>query len=510
MFSSYDHIFEPIVVLDLQKKIVHTNPAFTLFAKQPPRVLKNVEFLYQLFESRGFDLEAWIDEGFLRLELRVSPELELVHVREKNLVSHVVVRQFPLELSEGTFIAVAIHDLSIEKNLYDKYRQQLQELQATHAQIVQADKLATLGEMTATISHEISNPLTIAVGNSELIDAYLELPDLNAVSKEMIRANRDIRESIDRIHTIIRNMKHFLWQSEDTKEFCSLGDAVQHALEWLKAPIEAVGVKTETQFHTQEMVVLANRLKIEQVIINLAKNAIDALEEAGTAAPLIRFEISRHSEDHSLELRIIDNGPGVPESVKANLFRPFTTTKKAGHGTGLGLSISQKIIESHKGTLLLEERETGTCFCLRLPPIEGYSFTRGDKVSRGLSSQHGPRILVVDNEPQILNVVSRFLEDEGHHVIASARPEEALRFLGKMDVDLILTDLAMPEINGRQMAREARELGHKGAILYMSASKNAEAYNRDRDSLGIAGMIIKPFSRDEVVRTVKDALKRSV
>jgi len=506
MLSHYDHMFEAIVVLDLQKKVVHCNPAFTTFTKQPPRVLKNIEFLFQLFEAKDFDLEAWIDQGFLKLELRVSPELELIHVREKDLFSHVVIRQFPIELAEGTFVAVAFHDLSIEKNLYDKYRLQLQELQATHAQIVQADKLATLGEMTATISHEISNPLTIAVGNTELIDVYLENPDIKAVKNELVRANADIRESIERIHTIIRNMKHFLWQSEETQEFCSLGDAVTHAIDWLKAPIEAGQIKIETLFLTQDSIVLANRLKIEQVIINLVKNAIDALMEAETPSPTVRLEIRRSGVDHSLELRILDNGPGMPAHVKENLFRPFITTKKVGHGTGLGLSISQKIIESPKGTIELQDVEKGTCFCVRLPPIEGYSFTRGDKISRGLSVKQGPRILIVDNEPQILNVLTRFLEDQGHHVIASARPEEALRFIGKMDVDLLLTDLSMPEMNGRQMAHQARELGHKGPILYMSTSKNAEAYNRDRDTIKIAGMVIKPFSKDEVIRIVKDAL----
>ncbi len=508
MLTHYDHLFEPIVVLDLQKKVVHCNPAFNLFSKQPPRVLRNIEFLFQLFETKDFDLEGWIDQGFLKLELRISPELELIHVREKNLTSHVVIRQFPLELAEGTFVAIAIHDISIEKNLYDKYRQQLQELHTTHAQIVQADKLATLGEMTATISHEISNPLTIAVGNTELIDVYLENPDLPAVRAELVRANGDIRESIDRIHNIIRNMKHFLWQSEYTKEFCSLADAIAQSVELLKTPLEAGDVKVETLLLTEDSVVLANPLKLQQVIINLVKNAIDALVEKGTPRPQILLEVRRNQTDHSLELRVVDNGPGISTSVKENLFRPFTTTKKVGQGTGLGLSISQKIIESHKGTIELQDTEVGTCFLVRLPPIEGYSFSRGDKVSRGITAKQGPRILIVDNEPQILNVLTRFLEDEGHHVIASARPEEALRFIGKMDVDLVLTDLSMPEINGRQLAHLAREQGHQGPIVYMSTSKNAEAYNRDRDKMRIAGMLIKPFTKEEVIRTVKDVLGR--
>lgn len=506
MLALYDQLFEPVVVLDLQKKIVHANPAFNLFTKQPPRILRNIEFLHQLFDAQGLDLEAWIDQGFLRLELRVSPEFQLLHVRERDAVSHVVLRQFPVILPEGTFVAVAIHDLSIERNLFDKYRQQLEELRATHAQIIQADKLATLGEMTATISHEISNPLTIASGNSELIDAYLEMPDTAAMAQELRTANTNIRESIDRIHAIIRNMKNFLWQNEDTKEYCGLADVVTNALEWLKGPLEKANTVVDFDVTAPDSIVLANRLKLEQVIINLVKNALDAMADAQTQAPQIRISIHRDVADHALVLFVEDNGPGIPASVREQLFKPFVTTKKVGDGTGLGLSISQKIIESHQGSIGLEAVSAGTKFRIRLPAIEGYSFTRGDKVSRGIQAKQVPRILIIDNEPQILNVLSRFLEDEGYHVIASAMPEEALRFIQRMDVDLLLTDLAMPEMTGHEVAKRVRAQGHSEPILYMSSSKNTDAYNRDRDVLKISGMIVKPFTRDEVVRTIKSAL----
>lgn len=504
MLALYDHLFEPIIILNLQKKIVHSNPAFMLFTKQPPRILRGIEFLQQLFESEQFDLERWIDEGLLKLEMRVSPEVEISHLREKSYKSVVVIRQFPIDVDGSTHLALAFHDLSIEKNLYDKYREQLDELKATHAQIIQADKLATLGEMTATISHEISNPLTIASGNSEIIDALLDA-DTSEQGAVLRTANSDIRESIDRIHMIIRNMKHFLWQSEDTKEFCSLSETIQNALEWLKTPLENSSTRIETIFRTQDTVVLANKLKLEQVIINIIKNAIDAMVEHETPQPLISLEVYR-DPDHALILIIHDNGPGLPQVVQDNLFKPFTTTKKVGQGTGLGLSISQKIIESHQGQIELAPSQSGTAFKIRLPTIEGYSFTRGDKVSRGLSSKHGPRILIVDNEPQILNVLTRFLEDEGFHVIASARPEEALRFMDRMDVDLLLTDLGMPEMTGHDFAKAIRMRHIRTPILYMSSSKNTEVYNRDRESMKIVGMILKPFSRDEVVRTVKEAL----
>ncbi len=509
MFKHFDHLFEPIVVLNLKQEIQYFNPSFLNFTKQPPRILRGLKKVDELFEADGFDLMAWMNAGLLKLDLTISPEVKLHH-KLSSQHSHVVLRLFPLTLPEETFVALSVHDLSIETNLFNKYRQQIEELRSTHAQILQADKLATLGEMTATISHEISNPLTIAAGNSELIEVYLEAENILELQAEINRANKDVRESLERINSIIRNMKQFLWKSEDEKEFCSLIEITQHSLGWLQSSMEEHSIRVETLFRTQDTIMLANKIKVGQVIVNLIKNSIDALSEAKTINPTITLEILRDPQDHQLILNISDNGPGVPENIREQLFSPFMTTKKMGEGTGLGLSISKKIMESHQGALSYVTQESGSCFQMKLPPIEGYSFTRGDKISRGISSKRGPRVIVIDNEPQILNVLTHFLETEGYHVIASANPYDALRFIQKMDLDLIITDLAMPEISGRELSKKIRELKFQGPILYMSTSKNTEIYNQDKETLKISGMLLKPFSRDEVIQTIKTALARSV
>lgn len=509
MLKNFDHLFEPIVVMDLMQSIHYFNPSFLSFTKQPPRILRTLKHLTEFFEAQDFDFKGWIDQGFLKLDLLVSPEIKLKNKLD-NTLSTVVFRSFPIILDGVTYVALSIHDLSIETNLFTKYRQQIEELRATHAQIIQADKLATLGEMTATISHEISNPLTIASGNTELIEVYLESDDIRALGEEITRANKDVRESLDRIHSIIRNMKQFLWNSEDEKEFCSLHEIATHSLGWLQSSLDENSIKIETHFQTQDTIMLANKIKIGQVIVNLIKNSIDALSESKTPKPTISVEIVRDPNDHQLILNIKDNGPGVAEQFQDQLFNPFMTTKKMGEGTGLGLSISKKIMESHQGSLHYIPQEQGSCFQMKLPPIEGYSFTRGDKISRGLSSKRGPRILVIDNEPQILNVLTHFLEDDGYHVIASASPFDALRFIQKMDLDLIITDLAMPEINGRELSRKIRGHNYRGPILYMSTSKNTELYNQDKESLKISGMLLKPFSKDEVIQTIQKALSGSV
>jgi signal transduction histidine kinase/CheY-like chemotaxis protein len=507
MFQQFDHLFEPVIFFDQSKKIIHFNPSFLTFIKQPPRIMRSIESINQIFESKNFDINRWLDEGFSKLELVFTPEIEVINLLNKSEIAHIVMRLFPIEINSINYLAISIHDLSIETKLYVKYRQQLEELHASHSQIIQADKLATLGEMTATISHEISNPLLIASGNSELIEAYLEAENIAPFADDLKKANNDIRESIDRIHSIIRNMKQFLWKSEDTKEYCSISDVVKNAIEWLNTSIESNNIRVETTYRTEDNVMLANKVKLEQVVINLLKNAIDVLCEYKIKDPFVSVEIYRDPIDHSLIVNIQDNGPGISEKIRANLFNPFITTKKWGEGTGLGLSISKKIIESHQGQLSLIESNSGALFQLKLPSIEGYSFTRGDKVSRGIAAKHGPRILIVDNEPQILNVMTRFLEDEGYHVIASSRPTDALRFIQKMNVALIITDLSMPDINGRELSRAAREKGHTGPILYMSGSKNTDVYNEDKKTLKISGMLVKPFSKEEVVLTIKKSLE---
>ena len=507
-FESFDHLFDAVLVVNLKREIVYFNHQANIFFKLSPRLLKQKSFVTQICDSLDLDLEEWLGKALLSFDVLISPEIKLSIPHETDLNYHVTIKLIPLQSEKGANFAIVFHDLTVEKNLHLKYRDQLEELKKTHGQILQADKLTTLGELTATISHEINNPLTIAAGHSEIIRDFLAMKNVESRLPRLQNANNTVIESLERVNQIIKNMKDFLHQSEDEKEYCDMDQLVDAAIEWVQPQALKAKVQIKKQMKVKS-VALVNRIKLEQVIINLIKNSIDALVESGKPENAqILIGLSKSETDHQTFIDILDNGPGLTSGMKENLFKPFQSTKDAGSGTGLGLSICQKIIESHRGKIELVDSKIGAHFRIRLPLIEVYSYTRNDKSLNGSVAKK--KILVLDDDVQILNVLNSFIHEEGLVFIGSSDPKNSLSFLEKANVDLILTDYSMSSMNGTEFSMKARELGYQGPILYMTSSKNIDQYNKDHAVLNISGVVLKPFTKDDVMQTIRMALRPEV
>lgn len=502
-FSAYDQLFDPVVVINQKQDMVYFNHQANIFFKLPPRVLKQKNHLIQICDTTDIDLEEWLGKALLSFDVLTSPEVKLHLPHDPESEYYVIIKLIPISTEAGAHFAIVFHDSTVEQNLHSKYREQLEELKKTHSQILQADKLTTLGELTANISHEINNPLTIAAGHLEIIKDYLGSKDPMSKITQLNGAVQTVTDSLNRVNQIILNMKDFLHQSEDKKEYCDLNTLIDSAIEWISPTAKKSGVEI-VRGERDHSVALVNRIKVEQVVINLIKNSVDAINEAGIQGGKVTISVKKSETDQQTYIDIVDNGPGMPENIKANLFKPFQSTKDAGHGTGLGLSICSKIVESHRGKLELVDSEQGCHFRMKLPMIEIYSYTRNDRSLIGSKKQK--RILVLDNEVQILNVLNTFIEDEGLVFVGSSDPQDALSFLTKAHIDLIVTDFHMPVMNGSEFANKSRELGYEGPILYMTSAKFIEQYNKDKKELEIGGLIVKPFSRDDVMKTINRAL----
>ena len=498
-FSSFDHILDAVIGLGSRKEILYFNHQSNILFKLPPRVMKTKEKLLQVCDSPDFDLDEWINKGLMSFEVMTSPEIKIYLPHEPETEYYVILKLIPLESGE---FALFFHDTTVENKLHLKYREQLEELKKTHNQFLQADKLNTLGELTANISHEINNPLTIAAGHAEIIQELLQMeaPDKG----QLLDINATVLESLERVNQIIKNMKDFLHQSQDQKEYCDLEALVDSAIEWIQPAARKLDVSIEKNLHSERTAVLANKIKLEQVIINLVKNSLDALEGQGRTDGKIEVAISKDHEQNQIVIDVADNGPGISEAIKENLFKPFVSTKDAGAGTGLGLSICAKIIEGHQGSLVHIPTPSGCQFQIRIPMIEIHSYTTNDRYLSG--SKKEKRVLVLDNEVQILNVMNSFISQENLVFVGSSRPEDALEFLSKAQVDLIITDFSMPTMNGSEFTQKARESGYEGSVLYMTSAKFIEQYNKDKTKLKVDGIIIKPFNKQEVMKTIHLAL----
>ncbi|MCX6125724.1 MAG: ATP-binding protein [Proteobacteria bacterium] len=235
------------------------------------------------------------------------------------------------------------------------------ELKAANLRLIHSSKLASLGEMSAGVAHEINNPLAIILGSVGLLVKFKDNPEKFAAKIETIE------KSCDRIARIVNGLR----------KFSRSGVQVQFAPHRLRDIVQEVTVLTEVKSRklctsvtldgSTDGQILCDEVEIEQVLVNLISNAIDAVQ--GLPEKWVRVSI--FEEGPSLVLRVTDSGLGISEKIRAKLFEPFFTTKIVGEGTGLGLSISKGILDEHRATIAVLADCPNTCFEVRFAKYEG-------------------------------------------------------------------------------------------------------------------------------------------
>jgi C4-dicarboxylate-specific signal transduction histidine kinase len=219
-------------------------------------------------------------------------------------------------------------------------------------------RLASLEEISAGIAHEINNPLTVISGNLSFIEKAIE------EDQKAIKRVESIKKSCDRITKIVKNLKRFV-RKHDHSEFKEtfVKNTIVEAVELCTIKAKNTFVDISTNLNDQ-VKVLCDELEIEQVLINLINNAIDAISDEDSGDKWIKVNLTESGNKAIID--VIDSGPGVPAELIDKLFNPFFTTKEVGKGTGLGLSISKKIIEDHKGEISILKQDGHNCFRIEL------------------------------------------------------------------------------------------------------------------------------------------------
>jgi two-component system C4-dicarboxylate transport sensor histidine kinase DctB len=237
-----------------------------------------------------------------------------------------------------------------------------QELRDKQEQLVQAGKLATLGELTTGVAHELNNPLNnigLFMGNAlDLIG--LGVTDRDHITRELQNAMRQVRKATE----IISHLRTFGRVAPVSRELVSMNQVIGRALSLMQEQLRLREIEVELDVSARRTVVMGNPIQLEQVLINLLTNARDALAES----PRKIIHISCEVRDGVVDLAFSDTGPGIPEGLERRIFDPFFTTKEVGRGTGLGLSITYGIIKEHGGTIAVANRPgEGATFLIRLP-----------------------------------------------------------------------------------------------------------------------------------------------
>lgn len=253
-------------------------------------------------------------------------------------------------------------DLSITK-LYEELQKREEELRKTQADLVQASKMASLGEMAGGVAHEINNPLAIIRGRSELIEKILLRGDFSRIDniKSMIR---NVIDTTDRIATIIRGLKNFAYGGgEGEFKDSSVKLIVEDTLALCKERFRSNCVTITVNDFEDSLGITCQPVQISQVLLNLLNNAFDAAIKQ--ADKWVKIHVSNH--DGRVAITVTDSGLGIPRNIQNRIMEPFFTTKEIGAGTGLGLSISKGIINAHNGELRLDVSAPNTTFVIDLP-----------------------------------------------------------------------------------------------------------------------------------------------
>jgi len=314
-------------------------------------------------------------------------------------------------------------------------------------QLRQAEKLSALGQLVAGVAHELNNPLAVVMG-------YAQLLVRNRALEEKPRQDlAKILHESERAAKIVRNLLTFARPREPHMVTVDVNRLVAEALDTLDIQVQGANVRMARQLAEALPPTMADPSQVEQVLANLVTNAIQALENHPDQRVI---EVITENREGRIRIAVADNGPGIPFQLLDRIFDPFFTTKGPGKGTGLGLSICYSIMEEHKGKIWVESQlGKGSRFILELPVVacHGTIVERGNEGDERepIVEASERRLLIVDDEPGIVEVLKEVFTKAGHRVDTASNGLEALSRIAAQHYDLIISDLCMPEMGGEKL-----------------------------------------------------------
>jgi signal transduction histidine kinase/ActR/RegA family two-component response regulator len=391
--------------------------------------------------------------------------------------------------------------ISIENaRLFSDLKQTLDDLQQAQDQMVQTEKLKALGEMASGVAHDFNNVLAVILGNIQLLLhqlPHLPVEEIQERLRIIERSSKDGAETVRRIQefTGVRKDREFL--PVDLNEIAREVITVTQP-RW-RDQAQSKGVQIELSPHYERIPsVLGNSSELREVLTNLVFNAVDAMPRGGC------LSFTTGHQGDWVEVRVSDTGTGMTEDVKRRVFDPFFTTKGVT-SSGLGMSVSYGIIRRHGGEILIESRPgEGTTFIIRLPRGKKEASVPHKEIPTVPDAERA-RILVIDDEDSVRDVLSQMLRAKGHQVVGAASGEEGIEKFEKGTFDLVLTDLGMPKISGWEVGKAIKKMNSKVPVAMITGW--GMELNRDKMSeSGIDLIISKPFDFSRVLQLVSEAL----
>jgi len=387
---------------------------------------------------------------------------------------------------------------------------------AMERELRQQERLAAVGQLAAGVAHDFRNILATMI-----LYAQMDLGG-REVTPAVADHLRIILEEADRAADLVQQILDFSSRAMIRREPLDAADFLDETVEVLRRTIPEsvrISLRVEGRADDAPFLVLADAGRLRQVLTNLAVNARDAMPEGGR----LRFALSRQrfGEDGELPmgtmepgrwicLEVSDTGHGMTEEVLDHVFEPFFTTKDVDEGTGLGLAQVYGIVRQHEGAIDVESAPgEGTTFRIWLPAHEAADEGEaGDEGSQGAPRSRGETILLVEDNDRLREAAGGILESLGYRVLTAADGKEALEvYRTREGVDLVVTDMVMPNMGGEELVRALG--GRAGGVPAVGMTGYAvERVVGELQEAGFVGMIQKPFDVEALARVVRRALER--
>ena len=374
------------------------------------------------------------------------------------------------------------------------------------------NRMAALGQLVSSVAHELNNPLTSVLGYAQLLCRRRRGTGYRNEAQHIL-------EEAERASRIAKNL--LLFSREATERVrVNLNEVVERTLALRSYELRLGNIQVQSDLETRLPLTLADAAQIQQVLLNLLLNAEQALQQRGGPGriQLRTYKVSMER----VAILVADNGPGIAAGVLPHIFDPFFTTKPPGIGTGLGLSIVYGIVQEHGGEVLVESREGhGTTFTIRLPiakqaapaaPVQARKRTRalpypGSGRSPGNNIRRSERILVVEDEPTVARLIADVLNEEGHAVDTALDSREGLNQIGRQEYGLVICDLRMPHLDGRdfygELLRQDSPLARR--LVFITGDTLSPHAVEFLEKNGLR-YLAKPFLVEELKEAVQGAL----
>ena len=388
-------------------------------------------------------------------------------------------------------------------------KQTEEEKEKLHAQLLQAQKMEAVGQLAGGIAHDFNNILTAMIGYGHLLKMKLK-------EEDPLRSYADhILSLSDRAANLTQSLLAFSRKQIINPRPVDLNEIIKR-IDYLLSRIIGEDIKLQTMLSEKDLIVMADPGQIEQVLMNLATNARDAMPEGGlltigTETVDIDHEFIREhgfgKEGKYALISLTDTGAGMDRETREKIFEPFFTTKEVGKGTGLGLSMVYGIIKQHEGYInVYSEPGRGTTFRIYLPLIEAKVEEIKPEVIQPIETGT-ETVLLAEDETAVREFTKKLLEEYGYKVITAANGQDAIdEFKAHKDeIQLVLLDVIMPNRNGKEAYDEIKKIRPDIKVLFMSGYPADIIHKHEIIEKGFA-YIEKPASPTKLLRKIREVL----